>query len=144
MRWNTSYFFQLPAFVSKATDLDKGAFEHELPLLDRHAMVYSFWLQVYHTLTKLKGEEKTSNLHILYTAGMSVTVEVRVGLSLGEAAAIEISEIRPPTGTESQRSSRRSEGSVGHRGTESAPMSAAKYPWKMNIVKLKNKLQQNN
>lgn len=64
-------------------------------------------------------------------------------MSLGEAAAIEISEIRPPTGTESQRSSRRSEGSVGHRGTESAPMSAPKYPWKMNIVKLNNKLQQN-
>ena len=44
------YNFPVPlaAYTDSAADLDKTSFEHELPLLDRLSMVWSFWLQVYH------------------------------------------------------------------------------------------------
>ena len=48
----------LAAFVDTAGHLDKARFQHELPLLDRFPVVWAFWLQVYHTLTKLTGGEK--------------------------------------------------------------------------------------
>ena len=76
----------LAAYTDSVADLDKTSFEHELPLLDRYPIVWSFWLQVYHTIKQLIGDEKTSNLHLLYTAFLSVTVEVRVCMSVGEAA----------------------------------------------------------
>ena len=76
----------LATYTDSVADLDKDSFEHELPLLDRYPIVWSFWLQVYRTIKQLVGDEKTSNLHLLYTAFLSVTLEVRVGMTIGEAA----------------------------------------------------------
>ena len=85
-----AYLYAFPCSLAVVVEeidvLSKASFQQELPLLDRHAVIWAYWLQVYHAVTVLKGDEKTSNLHQLYTAGMSVTVEVRVGLSLSDAA----------------------------------------------------------
>ena len=78
--------FPLAAVVGTAKDLEKDSFEHTLALIDRYAVVWAFWLQVYRTITALAGYEKTANLHQLYTILLSVTVEVRVGLNAGETA----------------------------------------------------------
>ena len=82
------YNFPVPlaAVVDNAADLDKDTFAHELPLLDRLPMYWSFWMQVYQAIKYLTGDEQTCSLHLLYTAGLSVTVEVRVCSTAGEAA----------------------------------------------------------
>ena len=76
------YFsFVLACYVDDESHLDRDAFEHQLCLLDGHAIVWAWWLQLFHLLsctTWMDDETNTIALRQHLDMGLGATAQVRV------------------------------------------------------------------
>ena len=73
--------FVLACYVDDESHLDRDAFEHELCLLDGHAIVWAWWLRLFHLLSCtacMDDETNTIALRQHLDMGLGATAQVRV------------------------------------------------------------------